>query len=96
MQKDKKDESYSPVRMNVLDKDDANLTGTVNVGDVIKLRFYLDDETGENEQCIKTLFHSRLSLTQARYMPFKTFRNGNKSTSPHFLENLRSEVGKDL
>lgn len=55
LQKDRKDESYSPVRMNVLDKDDANLTGTVNVGDVIKLRFYLDDETGENEQCIKTL-----------------------------------------
>lgn len=41
------------------------------------------------------VFHSRLSLTQARYMPFKTFRNGNKSTSPHFLENLRSEVGKE-
>lgn len=54
LQKDKKDESYSPVRMNVLDKDDANLTGTVNVGDVIKLRFYLDDETGENGQCIET------------------------------------------
>lgn len=45
LQKDKKDEAYSPVRMNVLNKDDANLTGTVNVGDVIKLRFYLDDET---------------------------------------------------
>lgn len=54
LQKDKKDESYSPVRMNVLDKGDANLTGTVNVGDVIKLRFYLDDETGENGQCIET------------------------------------------
>lgn len=64
LQKDKKDESYSPVRMNVLDKDDANLTGTVNVGDVIKLRFYLDDETGENEQCIKT---ACISLTPIIY-----------------------------
>nr|XP_022289302.1 EGF-like domain-containing protein 2 [Crassostrea virginica] len=45
LQKDKKDDAYSPVRMNVLNKDDTNLTGTVNVGDVIKLRFYLDDET---------------------------------------------------
>lgn len=51
MQKDKKDDAYSPVRMNVLNKDDTNLTGTVNVGDVIKLRFYLDDETGETISC---------------------------------------------
>ncbi|XP_061181554.1 EGF-like domain-containing protein 2 [Saccostrea echinata] len=45
LQTDKKDGDYSPVRMNVLNEDDTNLTGQVNVGDVIKLRFYLDDET---------------------------------------------------
>lgn len=35
--------------MNVFDIDDVNFIGMVNVGDVIKFWFYLDDEIGENE-----------------------------------------------